>query len=320
MLSTIAIIGLGQMGCAYAKYAASMAESLICYDSNSDQRKSFIERLNTSKNPFDTAIDKEIPTRNIKIVDDINKLWDEKPELSIITTHKESHCFYSIEAMKNNSHVLTEKPLCLNLNEAKAIEEKSILTKKHVYIGFSLHATPSFIKLKELVRAKPQIKSYSVYRIGAVPENYMAEVTARFDLLSHDTDFCIQLFGKPIKSIVNELSDRECHKIWEYSNFEVEMIGKMPITHPNGFEYGYSLAFDDDTHIEFSSNNPKEILKKSNKDGISRIQIDEISTCNYLLENVIKSIREDSYNSYIDHELSIKQGVNCMDMLINDQI
>ena len=27
MLSTIAIIGLGQMGCAYAKHAASMAES-----------------------------------------------------------------------------------------------------------------------------------------------------------------------------------------------------------------------------------------------------------------------------------------------------
>ncbi|ASQ46859.1 Gfo/Idh/MocA family protein [Legionella clemsonensis] len=321
MISTIAVVGLGQMGTSYTRHASTIADKVICFDYDENQRATFKDRIQSFHNPFDGLNECNVNTETIRIVDDLDLVWKYDPDLTIITTHKDSHCFYSCLAMKNNSHVLTEKPLCMNLEEAKKIQAISSQLEKKVFIGFSLHATPAFIKLKEhlSVNKKGKIKLYQVYRIGAVPEDYMDSVSVRFDLLSHDTDFCLQLFKFPQHTRVNEVDARSCNKLWQYDGFEVEMIGRMPITHPNGFEYGYKLIYQDGNYLEFSSKQSNSLFMKNVRNNIiDIIPLEITSPCKMILEKSVNSIIKDSYECYLNHELSILKGVNCMAMLSHD--
>ncbi len=161
--------------------------------------------------------------------------------------------------------------------------------------------------------------NYKVYRIGAVPQDYMANVSARFDLLSHDTDFCLQVFKFPEHTLVNENSARSCSKIWLYKDFKIEMSGSMPITHLNGFEYGYTLTLHDNTSIVFSSHYLQELIIKNHKqEVVTTIPLEITSSCKIILERSLHSITHDNYLEYLSHELSIINGVNCMNMLIQD--
>lgn len=321
MIPTIAIIGLGQMGASYAKHASMLANKILCYDHDEHQRTTFIDRILNEKNPFDTSDAENVNIANIHILNTLDLIWSQKPTLTIIATHKDTHCYYSCLSMNNDSHVLTEKPLCLTLEEAKKIEHTSFTTRKKLFIGFSLHATPAFMKLKELINNNKQkkLKQYQVIRIGAVPIDYMDRVSVRFDLLSHDTDFCLQTFSFPHHTVVNEIDARSCNKIWQYNDFQIEMIGRMPITHPKGFEYGYKLAYQDNSSIEFSSINLKELIVKDDRQkNIKRIPLEIASPCKKILEKTVYSIINDDYERYLNHELSILNGVNCMNMLIHD--
>lgn len=321
MISTIAIIGLGQMGSTYAKHANSMASKIICFDNAKCQRDTFIQRVFNDNNPFDTYEANNIDLKKIQIVDDIKLIWLNKPDLTIITTHKDTHCYYSCLAMTKGSHVLTEKPLCLNLTETEKIAQTSLMTKRKLFIGFSLHATPAFKELKNIITnsKEKKIKKYQIVRIGAVPEHYLDSVTARFDLLSHDTDFCLQVFKHPYHTIVEEINVRACNKYWNYGELQVEMIGRMPKVHPNGFEYNYKLIYEDHSSIEFSSNNLQQLIVKDTKQKITEtLPLEIMSSCKGILELIKNSILNDDYEHYLNNELSITHGSNCMYMLIND--
>lgn len=316
----IAIIGLGQMGASYAKYASNIANKVVCYDNNKKQSTTFKSKVLNGDNPFDVNKIASIDISKIEIVDTLAAIWEQQPDLTIIATHKDSHCFYSCLAMRRGCHVLTEKPLCITLEEAEELKNTSFITKKKLFIGFSLHATPAFLKLKEIINSNYKLlKKYRVYRIGAVPEDYMDRVSARFDLLSHDTDFCLQVFKMPMHTFVEEISARECNKFWRYPGFQIEMIGRMPITHPGGFEYGFELTYDDDTSVVFSSTDPNNlVIKNPCKEIMEIIPIASYSSCQKILEKTISSINNDDYGHYLHHELSIMNGVNCMKMLVND--
>lgn len=320
MTFIIAIIGLGQMGASYAKYASNIANKVVCYDNNKNQSATFHSKVLNDNNPFDVNKVVSIDITKIEIVDTLDAIWEQQPNLTIITTHKDSHCYYSCLAMHCGSHVLTEKPLCITLEEAEELKNTSFMTKKKLFIGFSLHATPAFLKLREIINCNYNLlKKYQVYRIGAVPEDYMDRVSARFDLLSHDTDFCLQMFKMPDHTFVEEISARECNKFWEYPGFQIEMIGRMPIIHPGGFEYGFELIYEDDTSVVFSNTDTNNlVIKNSCKEIIEIIPITSYSSCQKILEKTISSINNDDYDHYLHHELSIVNGVKCMNMLVND--
>lgn len=321
--ATIAIIGLGQMGASYAKYATSMTTKVIVYDNNPAQRLSFKSRVINDNNPFDLP-GRIIPNiKNITVVDDLDLIWRSHPDLTIITTHKDSHSYYSCLALQHGSHVLTEKPMCVDLAEAKKMHDTVLKTQKKLYIGFSLHGTAAFIKLKEIIKENQhkQLKNYQITRIGAVPEYYWDNtVTARFDLLCHDTDFCLQVFGQPWGVRVSEINARACDKFWDYGEFTVNMRGRLPLMHPKGFEYSYFLQYAEGDTFYFSSLFEDRIyLKSSNSEVTSVILLTPTSPCQQILEKVLNSITNDSWQKYLTNNLSIMNGINCINFLINDQ-
>lgn len=321
MNATIAIIGLGQMGATYAKYASQVAENVVCFDYDKGQRLSFKERVLFDKNIFDPVVFDDIKINNLIIVEDIDQIWKYHPLLTIVTTHKDSHCYYSGLAMKNNSHVLTEKPLCISFDEAKEMQAISYRTRKKIYIGFSLHATPAFTELKKIINSTKfrELHQYKVYRVGVVPEDYNDQVSASFDLLCHDVDFCLQVFNQPQKTHIDETDSRYCERMWEYENFTIHMTGKLPFSHPQGFEYGYQLSFKDSTSIQFRSTDPRAIYIQYPNLKRQCIPLETISSCKKLLEKVFLSIINDTYETYLSNELSIIQGLNSMKILTNYQ-
>jgi polar amino acid transport system substrate-binding protein len=80
---------------------------------------------------------------------DANELMTDKNINTIfIATRHDSHAKYVMQALQNNKHVFTEKPLCLNeteLEEIKALYQKS---NSILMLGFNRRFSPHIIKAK----------------------------------------------------------------------------------------------------------------------------------------------------------------------------
>lgn len=320
-LPCIAIIGIGQMGLLFTKYACKFAEKVVCYDSSLDQIESLFSRLETSRNPFDINEPTQISNEDIKKIvptSNIDDVWNSDPTLTVIATHKETHCHYSCEAMLHGSHVLVEKPIAPTLKEVEKMYDVSIERQKKIFIEFSLHEFPVFKQIKHLRNNNffNSLKKYSITRIGAVPKEYKAKVSADFDLLAHDVDFCLQLFGKPQSIAVTSKTWRDNIAVWKYQDFEIIITSLMPEYHPNGFEYNITMTNYDDSYLHFTSNNPNYInIFNSNGQLTSSIYLKQASPYLNILHEVINSIPL-NYETYLSHPLSVLNGMECQKVLV----
>lgn len=61
------------------------------------------------------------------------------------------HSELSIKCMKAGKHVFVEKPIALDLTEAREMQSVSVSQKKHLMIGHLLQYHPVFVRLKEIV-------------------------------------------------------------------------------------------------------------------------------------------------------------------------
>lgn len=106
-------------------------------------------------------------------------LNDQEVELVIITTRHNLHAKMILETIKAGKSVFVEKPLCLNMDELKEIEEAYKAAPKNVTltVGFNRRFSPFAEKIKKLV--------------GDGPKNIVATMNAGFipaDFWVHDLE------------------------------------------------------------------------------------------------------------------------------------
>ena len=98
---------------------------------------------------------------------EVNELMHDKNINTVfIATRHDSHAAYVKQALQNNKHVFTEKPLCLHveeLEEIKALYEKS---NSVLMLGFNRRFAPQIIQAKDFF-AKLNIPVAINYRINA---------------------------------------------------------------------------------------------------------------------------------------------------------
>ena len=98
---------------------------------------------------------------------EVNELMQDKNINTVfIATRHDSHAAYVKQALQNNKHVFTEKPLCLHveeLEEIKALYEKS---NSVLMLGFNRRFAPQIIQAKDFF-AKLNIPVAINYRINA---------------------------------------------------------------------------------------------------------------------------------------------------------
>ncbi|MEK3763739.1 MULTISPECIES: Gfo/Idh/MocA family protein [unclassified Solibacillus] len=133
-------------------------------------------------------------------------LANEQIDAVSICTWNNSHADIAIQALQNNKHVLLEKPLSLNLEEAYAVEAAVKESKKILQVGNVRRFGTNVGVLKKFIDAGElgeiyYAKASCLRRLGN-PGGWFSDISKSgggplIDLGTHMIDLCWYLMGKP---------------------------------------------------------------------------------------------------------------------------
>lgn len=156
----------------------------------------------------------ELPEHSNKLFFNLQDALDFKPDVTIIASPASSHIENAIHMLKNGSHLFIEKPLAIDGEQDKKIEEFIHLKNNQnqfVMIGYVLRFQPILTYIKSILNESVIGKIYSAkvevgqYLPSWRPDSdYRDGVSAQKKLgggvlleLSHEIDYAKWLFGKP---------------------------------------------------------------------------------------------------------------------------
>lgn len=176
----VGVIGVGNMGKNHARVYSKIANLVAVSDIN--------EKLG-----------REIATKyNAVFYKDYNEmLLGEKLDAVSVVAPTLMHKLIALDCLKNKIPTLIEKPIAINVNEAREI---ALAAKKHstlLMVGHIERFNPAVTKLKELIDGGRlgKIISLLAIRVGIAPPNPSASDVA-LDLGIHDVDVFNYLLGK----------------------------------------------------------------------------------------------------------------------------
>ncbi|MFF2753341.1 Gfo/Idh/MocA family protein [Psychrobacillus sp. NPDC058041] len=286
-----------------------------------------------------------------QVYQSLNEVFED-PEIDAVSicTWNNTHAEISIAALNGGKHVLVEKPLSLNVEEALRVQEAVEKSGKVFQVGFvrrfatNTKVLKSFIdtdKLGEIYYAKASC----LRRIGN-PGGWFADKERSgggplIDLGVHVIDICWYLMGRPkVKSIsgntYNNLGNRgnvenlRFYKAADYdkSKNTVEDLANALITFENGASLSVDVSFTlhakkDDISVKLFGTKggaelePELVIVSEENNTILNIhpQIDNLS---FDFENAFQSEIDSFVNCCLTGEKSvapIEDGVEIMKIL-----
>jgi predicted dehydrogenase len=115
------------------------------------------------------------------------------------------HAPVTFDALRAGKHVLVEKPMALDGDTADRMIAEAARNNRVLMTAQVLRFLPAYAKTAELVKSKAlgPVRSALLRRRCAAPawskwlSNPAVSGGGVFDLLIHDVDYCVQLFGAP---------------------------------------------------------------------------------------------------------------------------
>lgn len=125
----------------------------------------------------------------------------------VIATRHDTHARQVISALSAGKHVFCEKPLCLTLDELRAIEtEASARPQQQVMVGFNRRFAPLVVRMKELLDRVAEPKAFIMtVNAGAIPAAHWTQDPAVgggriIGEACHFIDLLRYLSGTPIRT------------------------------------------------------------------------------------------------------------------------
>jgi predicted dehydrogenase len=169
------------------------------------------------------------------------------------------HAGVTIDALRAGKHVLVEKPMALDAASARAMASEAERQGRILMTAHVLRFWPAYVALAEAVRGNQfgRVRHARFERRSAVPgwgpwlQNPALSGGGAFDLLIHDVDMCLHLFGAPsaVAAVTHaSLLDAQLY----YPDLVAHISGGWQ--HPGGFPFRmeYTVTFEDAT-AEYSS-------------------------------------------------------------------
>lgn len=132
-------------------------------------------------------------------------LDDENVDLIMITTRHNLHAEMVIKALNKGKHVFVEKPLALNNEELKAIEESYKNNNGSLMIGFNRRFSPHIQKIKSLLCDAPMNIVATMNAGNILPDVWVHDMLIGGGRIvgeaCHYLDLMIFLSGSKIKSV-----------------------------------------------------------------------------------------------------------------------
>jgi len=212
------LIGVGAMGTAHLQTLLRMADR-VCIAAVASRRKArarpALERLGLGQTPLLT---------------DWKRLCEREDVDAVIVAapdhlHAEMTCF----ALERGKHVLCEKPMALNEEDAERMLECSRVSRRLLMIGHVRRFWPCYRAMRDIIHsgAYGAVKSVSMRSHAPLRPAWMLDVNRSGGILLtlgiHDVDAALWFFGEP-KNIVgaDHLADGypdAAYRLWEYEDF-----------------------------------------------------------------------------------------------------
>lgn len=140
----------------------------------------------------------------------LNEIWEDKlVDAVIICSPTPSHCELTISSLNAGKHVLCEKPMAMNIKEAKAMREAAKKSGKKLMISHNQRFYKPHMIAKELLR-RNEIGKILTFRtfLGVVGRNDPTGVTWKNSIAevgSHRIDLMRYLLGADVKKVFAHL-------------------------------------------------------------------------------------------------------------------
>lgn len=140
---------------------------------------------------------------------DYESVLADPPEMVVIATPQSFHKEQTIAALQAGCHVLCEKPMSDNLEDAQAMRETALSAKTILNIGFQNHFHPAYTRIKSLIDEGVLGKVlHAHFRIGtyltlvnSISRHQRDIEGALFLDYAHQPDLFYWFFGKRPKGI-----------------------------------------------------------------------------------------------------------------------
>ncbi len=155
-------------------------------------------------------------------------------------------------ALAAGKHVLVEKPMALTGDECDAMISAAQKNRRVLMVAQVIRYWPEYRAAREIIRSGKlgAVRAASLSRKCAVPSwsKWMHDPANSgggvFDLLIHDFDYCLQLFGRPqsISAVGVEAIDKGIDQTEARLHYE----NNVPVTISGGWQpsdYPFSMAF-----------------------------------------------------------------------------
>src|SRR5579862_142242 len=200
----IAVLGLGFMGSTHLKAWRNVSGATLAAVVSADEKKLSGDLSDIQGNLGGPGEKMDFSgVARYHTVDEA--LRDPRVEAVDICLPTDRHAPVAIDALRGGKHVLVEKPMALDGDTADRIIDEAARAGRTLMTAQVLRFQPSFQMLSEMVKSGRlgAVRSALFRRRCAAPawSKWLANPGQSgggvFDLLIHDVDFCVHLFGAP---------------------------------------------------------------------------------------------------------------------------
>lgn len=276
----IGVIGCGYWGPNFVRNFAKLKGVSVKYACDSSpERLSHIKALF----PHITAV------RNYSTV-----LKDRQVDAVVIATPAQAHYKLVKEALLNGKHVLVEKPVTVELKDARELIGLAAAKKKTLMVGHTFMYNAAVNKIKEILDNKELGRVYYIHSRRTNLGPLRKDVNAVWDLSPHDISIVTYLLGALPLEVSAYAQKFLSHKL--------EDVGFIILRYPRNVLVHIHVSWLDPKKIrEMTIIGSRKMLVYEDTDPASPIRI-----CD---KGVMKKKYEKEYHTFRQFQLIIRDGL-----------
>lgn len=201
----IGVAGLGFMGCAHLQAFARIPRARVAAVMDRDEKRLSGDLSESGGNLGIPGLRMDF-TGMSRYRDFSELIEDEGIDAVDLCVPTHLHAEWSIAALRRGLHVMVEKPMALTADDAARMCEEAARASRVLMVAHVLRFMPAYEELRKLLHAGRlgRVRSALFRRRTAVPEWAEWEFDRSkngggvFDLLIHDVDMALLLFGEPV--------------------------------------------------------------------------------------------------------------------------
>ncbi len=226
--------------------------------------------------------------------DHLQILKDKDIDAVVIATPAHSHFKLAEESLLYNKHILIEKPIATNVENAKELISIAKRKKRILMVGHTFKFNPGINKLKSLIKTRQLGKIYYIYSRRTNLGPLRKDVNAMWDLTPHDI------------SIISYLLDNQPMDVTargkKFLEHDLEDVVFMTLNYPKN-------VF---AHIHVSWLDPRKVREITIVGDKKMVVFDDLNMEHPVKvydKSVVKKYFRQDYDSFEEFQMIIKNGI-----------